>query len=134
MEKYLLETDIRVFYIEAKSFPDGIFAAHEALRAIVPFSKDRGYFGISRPENGQIVYKAATEEMEEGEAERLNLQAFTIPKGEYISKTIPDFAAEPQSIGRVFQELISQPDIDPQGYCIEWYLSASDVRCMVRLK
>ena len=31
------------------------------------------------------------------------------------------------------QMLISQPDIDPNGYCLEWYLNDMDVRCMVRL-
>jgi len=38
-----------------------------------------------------------------------------------------------QSIGKAFHELISQPEIDPNGYCLEWYLNQSDVRCMVRL-
>jgi hypothetical protein len=30
--------------------------------------------------------------------------------------------------------LLTQPNIDPNGYCLEWYLNGKDVRCMVRLK
>jgi len=37
------------------------------------------------------------------------------------------------SIGAAFNKLIQLSDIDPQGYCIEWYLSDKDVRCMVRV-
>jgi hypothetical protein len=38
------------------------------------------------------------------------------------------------SMGKAFDELISHPAIDPQGCCVEWYLTQNDVRCMVRLK
>ena len=51
----------------AKSFPEGILEAHQTLHALVPYSQNRKYFGISRPENGNIVYKAAAEELIEGE-------------------------------------------------------------------
>jgi hypothetical protein len=39
-----------------------------------------------------------------------------------------------QSIERAFKRLLSYPGIDPQAYCVEWYLDGKDVRCMVRLK
>ncbi|MEO6638588.1 MAG: hypothetical protein ABIN25_09935 [Ginsengibacter sp.] len=54
----------------ADSFPEGIMAAHKKLHSLVPFSTQRKYFGLSRPENGTIMYKASAEEMEEGEAEK----------------------------------------------------------------
>ena len=59
MEPINLENDITVLYVEATSFPDGIAESHQKLHTIVPFSDDRKYFGISRPENGVIAYKAA---------------------------------------------------------------------------
>jgi|ERR1044072_2898962 hypothetical protein len=132
MEKFTLEKDIRVFCVTAKSFPDGIMDAFKKLQALVP--GDRKYFGLSRPENGSIVYKAAVEEKEPGEAEKLNCEPFIIRKGNYLSKTITDYMKNTPAIGETFQEMIKQPDIDPNGYCVESYFNEKDVCCMVRLK
>ncbi|MDB5155686.1 MAG: putative transcription activator [Mucilaginibacter sp.] len=59
--------------IAASSFPDGVMAAHQQLHALIIYSDDRKYFGLSRSENGQIIYKAAAEELKNGEAEKLKL-------------------------------------------------------------
>jgi predicted transcriptional regulator YdeE len=134
METTTLDKDIKVFYLTATSFPEGIKEAHEKLHSLVPFSTNRKYFGISRPENGIIVYKAAAEEMAEGEAEGLKLDTVIIKKGKYISIAINNFIKDIESIGRAFQQLLSSPGLDPDGYCVEWYLNGKDVKCMVRLK
>ena len=134
METITLENDIKVFYITAKSFPDGIIDAHRKLHELVPFSTDRKYFGISRPENGTIVYKAATEETSQGEAEKLNCDTLILKKGKYICLTINDYMKDLQSIERAFKTLLSHPNLDPEGYCVEWYLNNKDVKCMIRLK
>src|SRR4028118_1659201 len=107
MEEIILENDIEVFYITAKSFPDGIAEAHKKLREIVPFSADRTYFGISRPENGTIVYKAATEEINKGEAEKVDCDTLDIKSGKYICLTINDFIKDIQGINRSFKTLLS---------------------------
>lgn len=119
MEEMTLENDIKVFYITAKSFPDGITEAHKNLRELVPFSADRAYFGISRPENGTIVYKAAAEEINQGEAEKLNCDTLDIKSGKYICLTINDFMKDIQGIDRSFKKLLSHSALDPNGYCIE---------------
>jgi len=134
METITLDNDIKVFYITAKSFPDGIMDAHKQLHALVPFSPDRKYFGISRPENGPIVYKAAAEEIIQGEAEKLNLEAIVLKKGKYICLTIKDYVKDIQRIDKAFKKLLSYPDLDPKGYCVEWYLTDKDVKCMIRLR
>jgi len=141
MESITLDSDIKVFFITAKSFPEGIIEAHEKLQRLVPFSKGRKYFGISRPEGNQgIVYRGAAEELGEGEAEKLNCDTLILQKGRYISLTIKDYTKDIQSIDQAFKKLLSYPNIDPHGYCVEWYLpsgetplEAKDVRCMVRL-
>jgi len=133
METFTFENDIRVFYVTATSFPDGIKASHEKLHALVPFSASRRYFGISRPENGIIVYKAAAEEMETGEAGKLNCETMLLKKGQYICLSIHDYMKDLKSIERAFKELLEHPGIDPQGYCVEWYQSDKDVKCMIRL-
>ena len=133
METEILESDISVLYVIAKSFPDGIMEAFDQIHALVPPSAERRLYGISRPENGVIVYRAAIEQKESGEAEKLNCDTMVLKKGKYISKTIPDFMKDLPAIGCTFKEILSQPGIDPQGYCVEWYMNNTDVKCMVRL-
>jgi hypothetical protein len=133
METTTLDDDIKVFYVTAKSFPGGIMEAHQKLHSLTPFSNGRRFFGLSRPENGIIVYKAAAEEMGGGEAEKLNCDTLIIKKGKYICLTINDFMKDIQSIGKAFKELLANPGLDPDGYCVEWYLNDKDVKCMIRL-
>jgi len=135
MEKIKFDKDINVFYVNAKSFPEGIMEAHQKLHSLITFSKDRKYFGVSRPEQGGgIVYRAAAEELESGEAEKLHLETIVLKKGEYVSITIKDYANDIMSIDRAFKELLALPDLDPQGYCVEWYYNEKDVKCMIRFK
>ena len=135
METLTIDNDIIVFYITAKSFPDGITEAHQKLHSLVPFSTNRKYFGVSRPEeNGSIVYRAAAEELYPGEGQKFHCDTLVLKKGKYICLTVEDCMKDLQSIDRAFKELLSYPGLDPQGYCVEWYLNNKDLKCMIRLK
>lgn len=134
MEEYQLPESISAMYITASSFPEGVLAAHQKLHRLVPRTDERKYFGISFPnQNGTIIYKAAAEEIGDGEAEKLSLEAYLIKKGTYISIDIHDFMNNVDAIGKAFQELIADPRIDPNSACVEWYVTDNDVKCMVRL-
>ena len=134
METIKFDKDLTAMYVTATSFPNGVLAAHQKLHSLIPFSTDRKYLGLSRPENGGgIIYRAAAEELESGEAEKLGLETITLKQGNYISVTIHDYMKDIPAIGKTFDLLTSQPGIDPQGYCVELYLSDKDVQCMVRL-
>ncbi|MEQ2526732.1 transcriptional regulator [Robertmurraya yapensis] len=132
METVVIEQDIKVLYVTAVSFPEGIEAAHERLHEIIPYSKERRYFGLSRPENGLIVYRAAAEQFEQ--EKDINCESLIIKKGKYRTITVPNYKNDLQKITKVFDELISYSDIDPNGYCVEWYVGNEDMKCMVRLK
>lgn len=135
METIILEKDIKVFYVTATSFPQGIGEATQKLHSLFPFSKERRIFGLSRPENNAaIVYRAAAEEMYEGEAAELHCNTLVISKGKYISILVNDFRKDIMSIDRAFQQLLKQPGLDPQGYCVELYANENEaVTCMIRL-
>jgi hypothetical protein len=133
MENFILEQDIKVFCVTATSFPDGVKSAHEALHSLVLFSRERKYFGLSRPQNGVIIYKAAAEEKKSGEGQSLGCETLVIKSGKYICLTIVDFMNNIPAIGKAFQELLTNPDIDLEGYCVEWYFNEKDVKCMVRI-
>jgi predicted transcriptional regulator YdeE len=136
METLTFDKDITVFYVTASSFPEGVMAAHQKLHSLIPFSTTRKYFGLSRPESSdnKIIYRAAAEQLEAGEAKKLNLDTIVLKKGRYTVITIRDYMKDIPAIGNAFQQLISLPDIDPQGYCVEWYVTDKEVKCMIRMK
>ena len=134
MEKYFLENNIKVFCVTADSFPHGILKAHQTLRALLLTTKDRNFFGISFPgREGSIVYKAAVQEAYDGEAEKLNCETFIIHKGPYISATIKHWMKDETIVAKTFQQLLSHPGIDPNGYCLEVYPNETDMICRVKL-
>lgn len=133
METIFFDSDIKVLYVQATSFPDGILAAHQKLHSVIPYSTERKYLGISRPENGAIIYKAGAEELTPGEAEQLKLDTLILKKGNYTCIDIHNYMTDLQAIGQAFNQLTELPNIDPQGYCVEWYVNDKDVKCMVRL-
>lgn len=135
MESIFLARDIKVFYVTATSFPDGIQGAYQKLHSLIGSPADRQFFGISYPETpAKIIYKAGVEESYPGEGEQLGCETFIIKKGQYISIYIKDFMKDIPKIGRSFQELLADQRIDPNGSCVEEYINDKDVRCMVRLK
>jgi predicted transcriptional regulator YdeE len=134
MNNYIIDKDITLMYVKASSFPDGVMAAHQQLHASIPLNTERKYYGISYPDqSGDIIYKAAAEEMHAGEAAQKGLETFIVKKGAYASIIVPDYMNENSAIGEAFQKLLKHPQLDPQGFCLEWYLSKTDVQCMVPL-
>ena len=133
MEEFTLNEDIKVFCVKAESFPDKVLEAHQTLHSLIDFNPARKYFGLSNPDkNGTIIYKAAAEELIPGELSKHGLEAYTIPKGTYLSIFVSNFRNNVEEIGKAFQKLIAMDTIAPDGICIEWYLKNDDVRCMVK--
>jgi effector-binding domain-containing protein len=130
MENFKIQKDINVVYIKATSFPNGVLAAHQKLHSIVPFSKERGYYGISYGSIGGIEYKAAAEVFS---GEKYDLEIFTIKKGNYLSVILKDYQKDISNIGKTFQKMLTEPHIDTNGYCLEIYLNDKDMQCLVKL-
>ena len=134
MEKYIIEKDIKTFYVAATSFPDGVLKAHQTLHAMLPSAGGRNFYGISFPgKNRNIIYRAAVEESYAGEAEKYNCETFIIRKGTYMSQTIKDFMKDVSFVAKTFQQLLAHPQLDHDGYCLEIYPNETDMICMVKL-
>jgi hypothetical protein len=132
MDNYTFQKDVPTYCVTAESFPEGIAAAHQQLQLLLPRNDRRDYFGISWPdENGIIIYKAAAEIMK-GES-LPGLETFVIENDPYNAFYIYDYAKNPDSIGEAFALLLKQHEVDPHGYCLEWYINAHDVKCLVPL-
>lgn len=135
MTTYTFESDLTVYCLTATSFPAGIAEIYDKLHATYPPGNGRTYFGLSWPDGrGSLIYKAAVSLTgEDGIPADPAFERFVIKKGTYLREDILNFMNDVQSIGRLFQHMIKEPGIDPNGYCLEMYLNPKDVRCMVRL-
>src|SRR4051812_22625256 len=99
MEKYTVAEDIPVLCLLAKSFPDGVKEAHHKLRAMLPTTEGREFYGISWKDlNGKIIYKAAVRIEESEEAEKYCCDTFIIRRGSYLSIFIDDFTKDKSAI------------------------------------
>ena len=134
MEKFILAQDINTFFVTAASFPAGIKAAHEKLHALLGDSTGRRFFGISHPSaDGSIIYMAAVEAIDPDEAATLHCNTFIIRKGVYISETITGWKKDESMVAKTFQQLLSYPGSDQNGYCLEMYPNNDDIICLVTL-
>jgi hypothetical protein len=133
MDTIVFDKGIAVCCVAASSFPDGVLTAFQTLHGKLDRKEERQHFGISHglPDGG-IHYLAAATELNPGEAETLGLDRFTIQKGTYLGLTIPDYLKDLGEIGRTFTRLLQNPDLDPEGYCLEIY-AGKDVQCLVKL-
>lgn len=131
---YKIEKDIKVFYIEAKSFPMGIKDAFDNLYSLLSGDKQRNFYGISSPQHNKgIIYKACAEQLKEDEAEMLGLKLMVIPKGVYYCVELSNFRMNPMIISETFETILSQPNIDPAGFCLEIYGQDTEVvKCLVK--
>lgn len=134
MELYNLPKDIATVCVTATSFPMGVVGAFQQLEKLIRTRDGRTFYGISRPGgNGSIVYRAAVNELYEGEAAKLGCEVFIIRKGIYISETLFNWKKDETVIGRTFGALLQDPRIDHNGACIEIYINDADMICMVRI-
>ena len=134
MEEIQIEKDIQVGMVKADSFPDGVMEAHRKIHSLIPYSASRRYYGISWPDrNGNIQYYAGAESLNPEDANISGAEPFTIHHGTFASLTIHDYMKDLQGIGNAFKTLLELEDLDPKGYCLEWYVSDKEVICMVPL-
>lgn len=134
MQIYELKHDIKVICAEATSFPGGIKDAFSRLYSSVPDARSRNIFGISKPQGGLIIYKAAVAERFEGEATRLGLRTFVIQKGRYLGETLMYWQQNEMMIGSIFERLVADKRLDGSAHCIEWYKSDTELLCMVLMR
>src|SRR5690349_17307023 len=119
METYFVTKDIKTFYVQAASFPMGVGGAHKTLHDMLPSATGRNLMAVSYPDGKQgLIYKAAVEEAFDGEAEKYKCDTFTVRKGKFASKTLVNWRDSGQ-VKTAFDELLTHPQLDKKGYCLE---------------
>jgi predicted transcriptional regulator YdeE len=136
MEKLTINSNIKVFGINVKTFPAGIGAAFDELISKTgDAAGTRNYYGISYlNNNGEVIYKAVAAEKIEGEAEKYGYADSEIEKGEYLCKTLKNWQTQTDCIKDLFHEMMEDKNADRTKPCIEWYKSDDEMLCLVRSK
>lgn len=135
MEKYKLDSDLKVFGKQVITFPLGIKEAFDHLMAIVPDANRRSYYGLSRlDDQGGVLYYAAVQESHKGEAQLYGMECYTIPEGKYSAVTITNWMQKTDCIKDVFHELMQGECADLTTLCVEWYKSDAEMMCMMKDK
>ncbi|MFD1258996.1 transcriptional regulator [Mucilaginibacter terrae] len=132
MEKYILKEDLRILCVTAGSFPEGIQKAFNTLENLIGGKENRTFFGISKPENGIIIYKAGALEAYPNEGTQHGFETIILQKGTYLTELVHNFKQNTSYIEIAFQQLLNSPDLDPASFCVEWYKD-NDILCMIKL-
>lgn len=136
MEPYNLTQDIEVIFLTAPNFPNDVPHTYEKLHALITDHSNRRYFGISQPdETGVIQYKACAEILPTDDFSTIDVQKYTILKGNFAAIYIVNHFKNSDCIGDALQELLKHAHLDANGYCLEVYKNYTDldVHCMVRI-
>jgi hypothetical protein len=132
MDSFTFQEDVPTYSQDVFSFPGGVPEAHAMMREQLPLHERRRFFGVSwRDKDGGMVYKALAEKLDD-EADP-GMETFVIRNGPYNSFYINNFPEDPNKIRKAFDVLTKQHEVDPDGYCLEWYINEHDVKCMVPL-
>jgi predicted transcriptional regulator YdeE len=134
MEKLIFETDLKVFGIEVKNFPEGIQEAFdELIKKTGDSAGAREYYGLSSMNsNGKIIYKAVAEEKYEGEAAKYNYEESIIEKGKYLFTSLKNWRSKTHCIKDIFNEMMKDEHVNKMKPCVEWYKNDEEMLCMVK--
>lgn len=134
MEIQTIPADLKLFYLEADTFPEGIKPAFEKLEKLMPPRQGRQCFGIYLETPEGISYKAAALETEDGEGARLGCKYFIVEKGEYLCQTILDWQSKLDAIGPTFENMLQDKRAAPNTPCIEYYKNMQEMQLLVKTR
>lgn len=133
MEIIKIKENISAFGFRVNTFPDGIKDAFDNLMNLVPDGIDRTYYGISYMSGDEVVYHAAVQELNPGEAEKYNCERYTIQRGEYTADRVHQWMKKVHTIKDIFGAMLHDDCPVEDRPAIEWYLNDDEMICMIRI-
>ncbi len=84
-------------------------------------------------EDGQLVYYAGLEHLDDGEISALGFPTMTLKGGKYARVKLMDWNNHTDQIGEIIDELMENYKKDPNGPSVEFYRSQSELHLMIPL-
>ena len=125
--------DVNLVVSRADSFPEGIEAAWKTLESKLTSLKGRKFYGLTVCEGDGLAYFAGVEATDDEEVARLGLPAMAIKGGRYARARLTDWHNHKDEIGRIFDRLMQDYDMDPNGVSVEFYRSQSELHLLIPL-
>lgn len=132
MKLIVVEKDIKLMAIKAKSFPHGIQEAWKELESKISSKRGKKFYGILQTAKSNLNYYACVNR-NEVDTYQISDQV-TIKKGRYLAKEINSWQSDTTVIENTFMQLFSQDGIDDESPFIEFYKSKNTLVCMVLMK
>ena len=125
--------ELKLMYVEAETFPEGIKDSWDKLEKALGTTKGRKFYGISKCIGSKIIYRACVIPIDDNEPDQLGLETLTIPSSRYASKKLLNWSSQIQMFGTIFDELFSKHSTNGELYALEDYKSPDEVILMVPL-
>lgn len=132
MDSHTFQEDTPVFCLTSPNGRQGIDEAMTALKSLLPADGRRHFYGIFWPGRDGGTFKVAASRLD-SDPEAEHLGTFIIQNGPYNSFYLTDYRSQPGLVEKTFEILRGQHEVDPEGYCLEWYVNEHDVKCLVPL-
>jgi hypothetical protein len=127
------QPDIQLAVCRAAEFPAGIKDSWERLESRLASLRGRKFYGLTFFEEGQLVYYAGLEPMDENESVSLGFPMMTLKGGKYARVKLMDWPEHADEIGPILGELMEAYEKDAQGPTVEFYRSQSELHLMIPL-
>lgn len=124
---------VRLSVCRAEAFPSGIRAAWQRLEERVGTLRGRKFYGLTLPEEGQLVYYAGVEPLDAEEVRALGFPTLTIEGGRFARVKLDDWSEHTAEIGPIFDYLMQTYPMQPGAPTIEFYRSQSELHLLIPL-
>ena len=125
--------DLKLMVVRAEEFPGGLKPAWDRLESKLASLKGRKFYGVSRYEGAQMVYFAGVMPLSDEEVKAVGLPAMTVKGGKYARAKLMDWSKHTDEIPRIFDELVRDFAMAPNGWMVEYYRSQSELHLLMPL-
>jgi hypothetical protein len=125
------QPDIELIVCRATEFPAGIKDSWERLESKLTSLKGRKFYGLTYFENGQLVYYAGLQPLDDGEIQAFGCPTMTLKGGKYARVKLMDWNNHADEIGPIFDELMEEYQKDSGGPTVEFYRSHTELHLMI---
>ena len=127
------QPEIELIVCRATEFPTGIKDSWERLESKLASLRGRKFYGLTFFEDGQLVYYAGLQPIDEREINALGFPTLKLKGGKYARVRLLDWNNHADEISPIFDELMEKYKKEPNGPTVEFYRSNTELHLMIPL-
>jgi hypothetical protein len=127
------QPEIQLIVCRAIEFPAGIKDSWERLESQLASLRGRKFYGLTYFEEGQLVYYAGLQPLDQSEISALGFPTLILKGGKYARVKLMDWNNHTVKIGEIFDYIMEEYRKDPSGPTVEFYRSQTELHLMIPL-